>query len=326
VGKDIQPGRRLGSEFADHAKKRGVAGIFHTDELLQYGITSRETEALLRFLNAEESDAVVILADENVKTCVEAIYAVMDRAKAATEGVPEETRRALSNGCSEYMRPLPGAARMYPETDVSPIAVPKALIDRIKAHLPERLDDRMHRYRQEYLLNEELARQIAWSENSQLFEKVMRLWGGLDGSPARDDVKDAATFVVRTLEGTIAELKRDNVPVDRLTRESILDVFRLVNSKTVSKEGVPEILRCLAECPSKGANDVAAELGFVMLSERELQAIVDDVVQSRLEFVKAKGVGAAGPLMGVVMKQVRGKADGKLVNEVLREKIASVLQ
>jgi glutamyl-tRNA(Gln) amidotransferase subunit E len=63
-----------------------------------------------------------------------------------------------------------------------------------------------------------------------------------------------------------------------------------------------------------------------MLSERELQAIVDDVVQSRLEFVKEKGVGAVGPLMGVVMKKVRGKADGKLVNQVLRENILSVLQ
>ncbi len=326
VGKEIQPDRRLGSEFADHAKKRGVAGIFHTDELPRYGITSRETEALLRFLKAEESDAVVILADENVKTCVEAIYAVMDRAKAATEGVPEETRRALSNGCSEYMRPLPGAARMYPETDVSPITVPTDLINRIKAHLPERLDDRMRRYRHEFLLNEELARQIAWSENNQLFEQVMRLSGGLNGSHSRDEVKDSATFAVRTLEGTIAELRRDDVPVDRLTHETTLDVFRLVNSKTISKEGVPEILRCLAECPTKTANDAAAELGFVMLSERELQAIVDDVVQSRLEFVKARGAAAVGPLMGIVMKQVRGKADGKLVNEVLRVKIASVLR
>ena len=326
VGMDIQPDRRLGSEFADHAKKRGVAGIFHTDELPRYGITSRETKTLLRFLKAEESDAVVILADENVKKCVNAISAVMGRAKAATEGVPEETRRALTNGCSEYMRPLPGAARMYPETDVSPIALPAALIDRIKAHLPERLDNRMRRYKQDFLLNDELARQIAWSENSQPFEHVMRLWAGLGGSPGRDEIKDFATFVVRTLEGTIAELKRDNVPVDRLTRENTLDVFTLVSSKTISKEGVPEILRCLAECPTKAANDAAAELGFVMLSERELQTIVDAVVQSRLEFVKAKGVGAVGPLMGVVMKQVRGKADGKLVNEVLHAKILSVLQ
>jgi len=326
VGKDIQPDRRLGSEFADHAKKRGVAGIFHSDELPRYGITSRETTALLRFMKAEGSDAVVILADENVKKCVNAIYAVAGRAKAATEGVPEETRRALSNGCSEYMRPLPGAARMYPETDVSPIVLPTVLIGRVKAHLPERLDSRMRRYKQDFLLNDELARQIAWSENSQLFERVMRLWAGRGGSPGQDDIKDFATFVVRTLEGTIAELKRDGVPVHRLTHEGTLDVFRLVSSESISKDGVPEILRCLAECPTKTANEVAAALGFVMLSDCELQAIVEDVVQSRLEFVKARGVGAVGPLMGVVMKQVRGKADGKMVNEVLRAKILSILQ
>jgi glutamyl-tRNA(Gln) amidotransferase subunit E len=63
-----------------------------------------------------------------------------------------------------------------------------------------------------------------------------------------------------------------------------------------------------------------------MLSERELKAIVDEVVKSQLDFIKARGVGAIGPLMGVVMKEVRGKADGRLVNEVLRAKVLSVLQ
>ena len=62
-----------------------------------------------------------------------------------------------------------------------------------------------------------------------------------------------------------------------------------------------------------------------MLSESELNTIVEEIVQSQLDLIKAKGVGAIGPLMGVVMKQVRGKADGKLVNEVLRTKVLSVL-
>ena len=79
-------------------------------------------------MKAEESDAVVILADENVKTYVEAIYAVMDRAKAAKESVREKTRRALSNGYSEYMRPFLEQSAMYPETDVSPVAVPTDLV------------------------------------------------------------------------------------------------------------------------------------------------------------------------------------------------------
>ena len=324
LDKEIQPGRRLASELADHAKKRGVGGIFHTDELPGHGITVRETQALLRFFNAEASDTVVVLAHENVKTCVDAIYAVAERAEATILGIPEETRRALNPGTSEYMRPLPGAARMYPETDVSPIVVPTPLINRVRAHLPERLDDRMRRYQRDFRLNAELARQIAWSENSQLFEQAMGLWVADDGFDERE-IKDAATFAVRTLEGTIAELKRDDVSVDKLTRQNLLDVFKLVSTRTVSKEGVPEILRCLAECPTKAANDAATELGLVMLNERELQTIVNDVVESRLDFIKAKGQGALGPLMGVVMKQVRGKADGKLVNEVLHAKIASVL-
>jgi glutamyl-tRNA(Gln) amidotransferase subunit E len=214
---------------------------------------------------------------------------------------------------------------MYPETDISPISLPKALIDRIKQRLPEKLEDRTQRYKRDFLLNDELAQQIARSENNQLFEQVMDLWRGQDGIIAKDEAKDAATLVVRTLEGAIAGLKRDGAPVDRLTREHILDVFRLVRSKTISKEGVPEVLRSLAECETKTADDAAEELGFTMLSERELQAIVDDVVQSQLDFIKEKGVGAVGPLMGVVMKQVRGKADGRIVSEVLQAKVLSVL-
>ena len=132
--------------------------------------------------------------------------------------------------------------------------------------------------------------------------------------------------MVRTLEGVIAELKRGGVPVDRLKQEHVLDVFKLVRCKTISKEGVPEVLRLLAEDDSKTADEAAIELGFVMLTVQELEAIVDNVVQSQLDLIKAKGAGAIGPLMGVVMKQVRGKADGRLVNEVLQAKVLSVLQ
>jgi len=326
VGKEIQPGRRLGSEFADRAKKKGVAGIFHTDELPRYGISSKEKDAVLQFLEAEERDAAVILANESAKICVEAISAVIERAREATEGVPEETRRALDDGCSEYLRPLPGAARMYPETDVSPISLPKKVIERVKLHLPEKLEDRTKRYKRDFFLNDELAHQIARSENNRLFEQVMGLWREKDSGITKDETKDAATLVVRTLEGVVAELKRDGVPVDRLKRKHILDVFQLVRCKAISKEGVPEVLRMLAECDTKTADEAAKELGFIMLSERELKAIVDEVVQSQLDLIKARGVGAIGPLMGVVMKQVRGKADGRLVNEVLQAKVLSVLQ
>jgi glutamyl-tRNA(Gln) amidotransferase subunit E len=154
----------------------------------------------------------------------------------------------------------------------------------------------------------------------------MGLWQEKENGIAKDEMKDAATLVVRTLEGVIAELKRDNVAVDRLKREYILDVFKLVRNMTISKEGVPDVLRLLAESETKTADEAAIELGFIMLSERELKAIVEEVVQSRLDFIKERGTGAIAPLMGVVMKQVRGKADGRLVNDMLHAKILSVLK
>ena len=326
LSEEVQPGRRLATEFADRAKKKGVAGIFHTDELPRYGITAQEKNALLGLLEAKEGDAAVITAHESAKTCIEAIYAVIERASESCVGVPEETRRALGDGCSEYLRPLPGAARMYPETDVSPITLPKALIEQIGQHLPERIEERVQRYKRDYFLNDELAQQIAWSENNLLFEQIMQLWQSKDESVTKDAVKDAARLAVRTLEGTIAELRRDNAPVEDLTPSHFLSVFQLIRSKVISKEGVPETLRTLAQCPTKMAADAAAELGFTTLSESELKIIVDGIVEARLDFVKAKGVAAVGPLMGIVMKEVRGKADGKLVNAVLTAKVLSVLE
>jgi glutamyl-tRNA(Gln) amidotransferase subunit E len=326
LDKEIQPSRRLANEFADRAKKKGAAGIFHTDELPRYGITEREKYGVLELLKARESDTAVFVAGENAKTCVEAIYAVIERAREAATGVPEETRRALNDGCSEYLRPLPGAARMYPETDVSPITVPNNLVEQIRQRLPEKIEEKVLRYKRDYFLNDELARQIARSENNLLFDQIMELWQSKDGSTKKDAVKEAAKLAVRTLEGTIAELRRENVPVDDLASSHILDIFQLIRSKIISKEGVPATLRALAQCPTKIAANAAAELGFVMLSESELQIIVDGVVESRMDFVKAKGAAAVGPLMGVVMKEVRGKADGKVVNAVLTAKILSVLQ
>lgn len=61
VGREIQPGRRLGSEMSDRAKRAGVGGIFHTDELPAYGISSAEVDAVHGLLGALEEDAVVMV-------------------------------------------------------------------------------------------------------------------------------------------------------------------------------------------------------------------------------------------------------------------------
>ncbi|MDD4567915.1 MAG: Glu-tRNA(Gln) amidotransferase subunit GatE, partial [Methanoculleus chikugoensis] len=170
VGREIQPGRRLGSEMSDYAKKCGVGGIFHTDELPAYGVTAEEVARLREFVGAAEEDCVVIVAAGRERAGC-AAEQVMIRAEMALTGVPEETRKMLEEGSSAYMRPLPGAARMYPETDVFTVTIDGDLWERIE--IPELLTDRAERFVREFELDEGLARQVAFSERLPLFEKAV---------------------------------------------------------------------------------------------------------------------------------------------------------
>ncbi|NLA38895.1 MAG: Glu-tRNA(Gln) amidotransferase subunit GatE, partial [Methanomicrobiales archaeon] len=170
VGREIQPGRRLGSEISDYAKKCGVGGIFHTDELPAYGVTTEEVARLREAVGAADEDCVAIVAAGRERAGC-AAEQVMIRAEMALSGVPEETRRMLDEGSSAYMRPLPGAARMYPETDILPVVIDDAFREGIE--IPELLTDRAERFVRDLGLDEDLARQVAFSERLPAFEAAI---------------------------------------------------------------------------------------------------------------------------------------------------------
>lgn len=108
VGQELQPERRFGTELSDYAKFwGGVGGIFHTDELPNYGITSSDVAKLRESLNADNVDAVVIVAASK-KNCIDALKAVIERARAALDGVIPETRMPLPGWNIEVR---PAAAR-----------------------------------------------------------------------------------------------------------------------------------------------------------------------------------------------------------------------
>ncbi|MDI6888253.1 MAG: Glu-tRNA(Gln) amidotransferase subunit GatE [Methanocellales archaeon] len=312
VGQEIQPGRRFGAEFADRAKRFGIGGVFHTDELLGYGITNAEVTTLKKRVHAAPEDCVIFVAGERSKAAL-ALEGVVERANMALKGVPEETRRALEDGNSAYMRPLPGAARMYPETDVLPVPISQKRLKRIKSALPELFPERRARYIKEYALSEEFAGLMSRSSKARLFERIVAL--GI--SP---------TLVVRTLEATTSELSREGVPVQSLKDEHFMEVFKLIKVNRIAKEGIPLVLRSLAANPSKTAEEVALELGLRTPDRKEIESIIDKVVQSKEGFIRERGLRAVKPLMGVVMKQLRGKADGRLVNSILKEKITAIMR
>jgi glutamyl-tRNA(Gln) amidotransferase subunit E len=310
LGTIVQPGRRFGSELADFAQKYG-AGLMHTDELPAYGISEQEVEQLKRAFDATEADCVVIVAAERGRS-EKALTAVLGRAKEAMRAIPKETRRALPNGSSAYMRPLPGAARMYPETDVPPVEIDERRLNAIKSQLPETFEHRKVRYMETYGLNEELAAKIARNMNFSLFERIM------------DSYDIPATVVVRALTDMMAELIQAGIDVDPLEDQHFMELFKHLSTNGFGKEAVPDLLKFLASKPETSVAQAIKEIGL-SVNIKEVEQLIQDIVNAKRDFIREKGARAVGPLMGVVMKELRGKVDGKLINELVAKKVNEVL-
>ena len=306
VGRELQPGRRLGSEMSDYAKKCGVGGLFHTDELPAYGVTAEEVSALKKALAAGEKDCVILVAD-SPERCRCAMKQIIRRAEMAFGEIPKETRKMLEAGSTAYMRPLPGAARMYPETDVLPVRVTREEYDRLP--MPELLTTRIDRYMRDYQMNREVARQLAYSERAPAFEEAVA--AGIKASIAE-----------RAFNSTLRELGRSGVRVDRISDDAIRQLLDAVSVGKAAKEAIPDILTALAE---GGELEAALATLAPAVSSADLDAIVERIVQERIGFVRDRGPGAAGPLMGVVMKEVRGSVDGKAVSQALQAAIQRVI-
>ncbi|MDH5443474.1 MAG: Glu-tRNA(Gln) amidotransferase subunit GatE [Hadesarchaea archaeon] len=313
LGRELQPGRRFGTELADHARLYGkVGGIFHTDELPRYGISEEEIDKLRSTIGAAEDDAVVFVVSYKERAEL-ALKAVVDRVNQALQGVPEETRRALRDGNTEFMRPLPGAERMYPETDIPPIPITRDRLNRIRRKLPELPEQKVKRFIKEYHLSQNLASRISLSENVVLFEKIVKKY--------RVD----PTLVASTLEETLVSLRREGVPVENLNKKHLEGTFKFLSLRKIIKESIPQILSALARKPREKVEKILDELGLKAMPIRELEGLVSGIVDNNIEMVRQQGEKSHKKLMGIVMKEVRGKADGQLVSKLLQKEIKRCL-
>jgi glutamyl-tRNA(Gln) amidotransferase subunit E len=130
-----------------------------------------------------------------------------------------------------------------------------------------------------------------------------------------------ATFAAGVLESTLTELRRDDVAVGNLTDDHLLDVMRLVEDGDLAKEGVEAVLPAIAADPALSAEAAVEEAGLSGVSESDVRDAVSEVVDRNAEQVEAEGMGAFSALMGEAMGALRGKADGEIVSDVLREEI-----
>ena len=273
IGKEVQPGRRFGTELSSYAKKMGVSGLFHTDELPAYGITQEEVDALKSYLKTGPEDAIIIVAhDEDV--AVNALNETIRRAEMAFDGVVEETRKALDDGNTEYMRPLPTANRMYLETDIPLFQITDDMVEPIKNNLPELPDEKEARIIKEYKLSEDLSSQLVRRLLADRFEELMA------------KLKVDSTTVASVLVSDLRDLRREGVDVSIFTNEKLTETFKLLEDNKISKDALKDLMLAVSKKPEEPVEKIAEEENLTLLSEDEVRAIIHDIVSGQENMVK----------------------------------------
>ena len=256
-------------------------------------------------MKAKKGDTLIIAVGE--KDIVEkTMRMIVERINFLLDAVPEETRRVLDNGDTEYMRPLPGSARMYPETDIPPVRITKDMIDRLKKDLPELIEDKMKRFVKEYGLNDELARQLVKSEYADMFEELY----GTGAEPKT---------IASTLLITLKELKRDGVRVKKIEQRHLEDIFKSLSSGKITKTAIPSILKEFAKKPGMSIDEAITNANIEQLSLDDVDAMIDKIINEDREL--ALNERGEKIIMGMIMQKVRGRVDGKLVMERLKMRL-----
>lgn len=307
-GWEPYPGIRLGKQLGELVRFFGLGGLFHSDELPNYGIEESEIQEVRRILEIKPNDAFIILAG-NEKKLDTVIESIIKRIEDARNGIPGETRAATITGETVFLRPRPGSSRMYPETDIPPIIVDNIEIEQARNKIPKSWEENLIALQKQYELNQQLSAQIFDSEYLDLFETICK------------DRRVSPNFVASTLCGTITNLERRGMDSGLLRTGDIFEAFRLVVEGKIAKESLEMIFESIMSGKSKSISEAIKSNALSTIEDTELHKILDELVKSNLGIIKEQGLRSMGPLMGLAMKTLRGKVDGQKLNQLLEDKI-----
>ncbi|OIR23506.1 MAG: glutamyl-tRNA(Gln) amidotransferase subunit E [Marine Group III euryarchaeote CG-Epi3] len=280
---------RMGRELSDYAKRAGMKGIMHSDELPDYGISINETNSIKSKLECNEDDAFILIFGKE-KMVRNAMEIVIERIK--TQGVPKEVRKVTPQNLTRYLRPMPGASRMYPETDIAPLK-----IKNIKVSKPKTLDQREN----ELPLNKEESKQLVSRNLDKQFNNLNQKY-------------NIPQLVSRILLHILPQLKAEG---ETICNDDVDKVMNLFVEGAIVKEGIPNAL-----IQSSNNEEVKTNSGNI---DNEVNEFINHLISEKDEFIKENGMRAVGALMGPVMSEFRGKMDGGDINKLLMGKIKEIL-
>ena len=313
IGFEPYPGIRIGKELGKLVRFYELDGVFHSDELPNYGITEQEVAAVRSRLQVDGNDAFVIVGGPKDMAKF-ASDAIIRRLQTALTGVPAETRAATQDGKTVFLRPRPGAARMYPETDIPTIPVMDSMLKVLLDKVPRSWDEIVDSLVKKYNLNKKLASQIFDSDYLGVFEEIA------------STTKVQPTFVASKLTEDLTSLQRQGLDTLVLTNSMIKDIFAKLDSGSIAKESVNILFERLMKNEARTVDEAIKTAGVSSISDEELSKGLDRIINDNITVVKEKGMNARSTLMGRAMAEYRGKADGQKINAMLEGKLQKLVK
>ena len=264
-----------------------IPNLIHSDSKSDT-ITSSDWLKVKKFTNATDNDTMVIVwgSEDDVKT---AVNEIIIRAKEATIGIPSETRQALSDGTNGFERILPGADRMYPDTDLPPKKITKEKLNNIKTWLPEQFWKRIEWYIK-LEIPKDTIEELSISPYAELFKKAVNDW--------KINPTTAAVLIIQYPK----RLKKYGIQNDWLNEEIFESILKSYSENKIPKDALLTTLR------------TAAELGVftneVIFNPADKKEIDDTISAATNDLDKMKIFNPEKKeklLMGMIMKKLRGR-------------------
>ncbi len=293
---------RLGVPLIEVATDASIKDPEHCQEVASIlGMILRSTNKVKRGIGTIRQDVnvsikghprVEIKGFQDLKSIPKIIeFEVKREIKESKNKVDSHVRKANSNLTTSYLRPMPGAARMYPETDVQPILLTKQFIKQIK--IPELITEKAIKLEKKYKLSPTLAQELV---NNELFIILTKQFKKLQ-----------PTFIAKTILEMPKEIsKRFNLPKENLKPYHFESVLEALNENKINESAVLQIL-------ADAANNKKIDFKkYKKVDSSQIELEIKKLVESN------KNVSPNG-LMGLIMKNYRGKVDGKKAMELINK-------
>lgn len=310
IGHEVQENYRFATEISDRNKTHfpNIKGLFHSDELPKYGISDIEVKNVFDVLKLNDNDSFILIANKKdvAKKSLENIFEIISELLL---GVPSEVRQVDSKGLvTKFLRPMPGGARMYPETDIRDIIVDDNYLNEMKSKLPELFSDKIDRLKDDLNLEENKILEVMDKFSEEQVKELIEISG------------KTAKFIYSVLFDIPKDIKkREGVEIFDFRYSLLCDILSEVKNEVVTQQTIRDLFVSLYKDKLKEVDNLKAYLDDKGLI---LEVVDDEVLENKIKEIVQNNKGAPfGALMGISMKEFGGKVEGKKISQILKKYI-----